>query len=165
MIVALLAPLCFCMTTEPTRTAAKRRSRIPEMARIFPRTDIEGLLPMNLVKMEKREGMSMERGGRIFQAFQMEPEVSGLIPIRVLFPRAICTDSMRELCVRIGAEIVLDSSPIAFVIAHTLAGRANGEQSAQRFHVRQGLLKFQDKLLLFFFHMLAPDSLTDLAAQ
>src|SRR5215467_652235 len=69
MIVALLTPLCFCMTTEPTRTAAKRRSRIPEMARIFPRTDIEGLLPMSFVKVEKREGMSMERGGRIFQAF------------------------------------------------------------------------------------------------
>src|SRR5215467_2725789 len=69
MIVALLAPLCFCMTTEPTRTAAKRRSRTPEMARIFPRTVIEAMLPTSLVKVERREGMSAERGARIFQAF------------------------------------------------------------------------------------------------
>src|ERR1041385_1627080 len=59
---------------------------------------------------------------------------------------AIGTNAVRELGVRPVMNVNFDLLPISLVVANLFARRTNREQSAQRFHAREGVGQFLDQL-------------------
>ena len=70
--------------------------------------------------------------------------------IRVQLGVAVGTNSMRELRVRVGLNVLFEIFPIAFVATYLLTIRADRNQSAQSFYARHRFFNPRIEIFLSF---------------
>ena len=72
--------------------------------------------------------------------------VVGVKDAQAVWENAVC-----EFSIGVVFNICFDLMPIAVIIADFFAACTNGQKPTQCFDLRQSVLKFDDKVLLFFF--------------
>src|SRR2546426_2507103 len=110
------------------------------LRRLWLRTAV--IVTRPLASVQEHHGEDEELGGRGEPGYPRSALRRSARIFRVQFLQAVRADAVAELRLRMLADIHLDFIPIAVVVAHLLARRADRQQPAQHFDLPEGVLKF-----------------------
>src|SRR5207247_2227384 len=121
------------------------------LRRLWLRTAVIVTRPLASVK--EHNGKDEELGGKGEPGYPRSALRRSARIFRVQFLQAVWADAVAELRLRMLADIHLDFIPIAVVVAHLLARRADRQQPAQHFDLPEGVLKFTKQAVLLLLRL------------